>query len=110
MLVKAGEASRSSRRSTGLRGRGVRCRWELEDEEFDGVHGKSNTEARRHGGHTEGLWPAGLRPAGRIGIDARTQVRTTNTSSTCVRASIPIRAARSAAPQAFSHPAFKLFR
>src|SRR5688500_4448485 len=35
---------------------------------------KSNTEAPRHGGRTEGLWPARLRRAGRIGQAARIQV------------------------------------
>src|SRR5688500_8997231 len=41
----------------------------------DGAHrDEFNTEPRRRGGRTEGLWPARLRRAGRIGQAARIQV------------------------------------
>ena len=52
---------------------------ELEEEEVGGEHGEIHTaEARRHEGPRrrirDGLWPAGLRPAGRIGPGVRMQV------------------------------------
>jgi hypothetical protein len=82
---------------------------ELEGEEFGGDNGDEfNTEARRHGGRTEGLWPAGLRPGG------RTRDTAGNSSDAEIQWALEfpavflVRAARSAAPQAFSHAAFKL--
>src|SRR5688500_18905977 len=66
------------------------------------------TETRSHGARTESLWPARLRRAGRIGQDPRIQVASI-APATCIRGSCPIRAARSAAPQAFSRAAVKFF-
>src|SRR5688500_16617947 len=57
---------------------------------------------------TEGLWPAGLRPAGRTRPMVEIQTPQGHAGA-CISAIDLVRAARSAAPQAFSHAAFKFF-
>src|SRR5688572_7051938 len=68
---------------------------------------KSNTEARSHGGRTEGLWPARLRRAGRTRPTVRHASAPVSLRAFAFRTVDLVRAARSAAPQAFPHAALR---
>src|SRR5688572_29943191 len=65
---------------------------------------------QRHGGRTEGLWPARLRRAGRTRPPVRNASAPVSFRAFAFRTADLVRAARSAAPQAFCHAAVvKLF-
>src|SRR5688572_29240833 len=70
---------------------------------------KSNTETRRHGGRTEGLWPARLRRAGRTRPTVRNASAPASFRAFAFRTVDLVGAARSAAPQAFSPAALMFF-